>query len=272
MTDQGDIRAAMLSALEWQIELGVDEAICETPINRFEEPAKAKVSAEPAATAAAPTAEALRGPTSSPALVQDSPDTAVLAASATTLEELATSMRNFDGTPLKAAARQFVFCDGLAGADLMIVGEAPGQEEDRQGKPFVGRAGQLLDRMLAAIGRSRTETDPPKSVYITNMLPWRPVGNRTPTPEESALFLPFVLRHIQLARPKVLLSMGNTPTKALLKTSIGIKRMRGQWVDHAATGLRLLPTFHPAYLLRQPADKKLAWQDLLSLKQALEGA
>ena len=277
MTDQGDIRAAMVSALEWQIELGVDEAICEAPINRFEEPAKANAPAETEQRAATrapslPVREGtgvgevrnLREP--------EAPDTAALAASANTLAELAQVMEAWDGTPLKAAARRFVFCDGLAGADLMIVGEAPGQEEDRQGKPFVGRAGQLLDRMLAAIGRSRTETDPAKAVYITNMLPWRPVGNRTPTPEESALFLPFVLRHIALAKPKLLLSMGNTPTKALLDTTTGIKRMRGAWVDHEATGLRLLPTFHPAYLLRQPADKKLAWQDLLSLKAALESA
>ena len=273
MTDQADITAAMLSALEWQIELGADEAIGEQPVNRFDEPAakpKAPVQQlNPASVAASPSGGQGRGK-GSPAPESAVPDTAALAASANSLEELAQVMADWDGTPLKAAARKFVFCDGLPGAHLMIVGEAPGQEEDRQGKPFVGRAGQLLDRMLAAIGRSRTETDPAKAAYITNMLPWRPVGNRTPTPEESALFLPFVIRHIQLAKPKLILTMGNTPTKAMLDTTTGIKRMRGNWVDHQPTGLRLLPTFHPAYLLRQPADKKLAWQDLLSLKAALE--
>ena len=275
MTDHAEITAAMLSALEWQIELGADEAIGEQPVNRFEEPAvkpKTPIQQLNAATAARPPPGADGRDGGNPTPEPAAPDTAALAASANTLQELAQVMESWDGTPLKAAARKFVFCDGLPGADLMIVGEAPGQEEDRLGKPFVGRAGQLLDRMLAAIGRARTETDPSNSVYITNMLPWRPVGNRTPTPEESAVFLPFVIRHIQLAKPKLILTMGNTPTKAMLDTTTGIKRVRGTWVDHQPTGLRLLPTFHPAYLLRQPADKKLVWQDLLSLKAALEAA
>jgi DNA polymerase len=180
-------------------------------------------------------------------------------------------MRGFEGSPLKKSARSFVFCDGLAGARVMVIGEAPGGEEDRVGKPFVGRAGQLLDRMLAAIGLARTASAPEDAAYITNILPWRPPGNRTPTQAEVALFLPFIERHIELAKPDFIFSIGNTPTKSLLDTATGIKRMRGRWVRHAATGVALLPSFHPAYLLRQPADKRLAWRDLLSLRAALDG-
>lgn len=276
MMDHGDHRDALVSALAWQIELGADEAIGEVPVDRFvesEPSAPPEPTARPeaqtqATNAPIPMREPAR-PAIDPAPISEA--SASLAARASTLEELATMLRDWDGSPLKEAARNFVFCDGLAGAHLMVIGEAPGQEEDRQGKPFVGRAGQLLDRMLAAIGISRTETDPAKAAYITNILPWRPVGNRTPTPEEAALFLPFVLRHIALAKPRIVLAMGNTPVKALLDTTTGIRRMRGQWSNHAATGLPLLPTFHPAYLLRQPAEKKFAWQDLIQVRKALDG-
>lgn len=275
MNQDVDFRDALISALEWQIELGAIEAIGEHPVDRFAESAP-KSAPEPerpaAATAIAEFQPRQPARAEAPSLAPAMPDTSELARQADTLEALATAMREYDGTPLKAAARNFVFCDGLPGAHLMVIGEAPGQEEDRQGKPFVGRAGQLLDRMLAAIGLSRTETDPAKAAYITNILPWRPVGNRTPTPEESALFLPFVIRHVQLAKPRVILTMGNTPTRAMLDTTTGIKRMRGNWVDHAATGLPLLPSFHPAYLLRQLADKKLAWQDLIQIRTALDKA
>lgn len=276
MMEHGDHRDALVSALAWQIELGADEAIGEVPVDRFvesepsapPEPATRPEAQTQATNAPIPMREPAR-----PAIDATPPSeaSASLAARANTLEELATILRDWDGSPLKEAARNFVFCDGLAGAHLMVIGEAPGQEEDRQGKPFVGRAGQLLDRMLAAIGISRTETDPAKAAYITNILPWRPVGNRTPTPEEAALFLPFVLRHIALAKPRIVLTMGNTPTKAMLDSTTGIRRMRGRWTDHAATGLPLLPTFHPAYLLRQPAAKKFAWQDLIQVRKALDG-
>lgn len=276
MMQHSDHRDALISALAWQIELGADEAIGDVPLDRFEEsrpplqPEQERRSAAQTPDIAAPSPPAGEGRGGARATAPfDTP--ASLAARANTLEELAALMRGWDGSPLKAAARNFVFCDGLPGAHLMVIGEAPGQEEDRQGKPFVGRAGQLLDRMLAAIGIARAETDPAKAAYITNILPWRPVGNRTPTPEESALFLPFVLRHIALAKPKLVLAMGNTPVKALLDTTTGIRRMRGRWTDHAATGLPLLPTFHPAYLLRQPAEKKFAWQDLIEVRKALDG-
>lgn len=281
MTPDADIRASALSALAWQIELGADEAISEAPIDRFEE---SKPKQAPAAVPTSTSPEAPRGRDRSTSAVADArpaaekaPETSpaeaseALAAQAQTLEQLSEIMQAWDGSPLKAGARNFVFCDGNPKARLMVIGEAPGQEEDRQGKPFVGRAGQLLDRMLAAIGLSRTEEDPEKAVYITNMITWRPTGNRTPTEQESEAFRPFVERHIHLANPDVILTMGNTPTKGLLRTQTGIKRMRGTWVQHTATDKPLLPSFHPAYLLRQPGDKRLAWMDLLAVKKALAG-
>ena len=274
MTGARDLTPQLLEALAWQVELGADEAIGEVPIDRFAESAAAATTA----TVAAPrgtgiafraTVNARPGPEAVPQGEDASPR--ALAEAATTLEELAEAMRGYDGSLLKRSARSFVFCDGLPGARVIVIGEAPGGDEDRVGRPFVGRAGQLLDRMLAAIGLSRTAPAPENAAYITNILPWRPPGNRAPSEDEAVLFLPFVERHIELARPDFILSLGNTPTKALLDTTTGIKRMRGQWVRHAASGLPLLPSFHPAYLLRTPADKRLAWRDLLSLRAALDG-
>jgi len=275
MTDKPDPTPELLEALAWQLELGADEAIGEAPVDRFAESAAAATN--PIVTTPA-ARRAPDGATSAMADAPPGPEAAprgetphALARAATTLEELAEAMRSFEGSPLKKSARSFVFCDGLAGARVMVIGEAPGGEEDRIGKPFVGRAGQLLDRMLAAIGLTRTAPAPEDAAYITNILPWRPPGNRTPTLAEVALFLPFIERHIELAKPDFIFSIGNTPTKTLLDTATGIKRMRGRWVRHAASGLPLLPSFHPAYLLRQPADKRLAWRDLLSLRAALDG-
>ena len=299
-----DPRADWLAALAWQVELGADEAIGETPVDRFSE------AVAPGGTAAAPSlpsptrgeggvgGEVARGPWSvaqparaisgrgEPAEVTRAPsplvgegrgggtdlqDARALAEVAETLEELAGAMRGWAGSPLREAARNLVFCDGLAGARLMVIGEAPGADEDRVGKPFVGKAGRLLDRMLAAIGLSRTAPAPESAVYITNILPWRPPGNRTPSEAEARQFLPFVERHIVLAKPDLVLTLGNTPTKALLGTMTGIKRMRGSWARHEATGLVIMPTFHPAYLLRTPEDKRLAWRDLLAVRRALDG-
>ena len=278
--NQPDLTPDLLEALAWQLELGASEAIGDVPLDRFAEsaapatgtPATAATSTAPAtprtpdrATGATPDARPRPEPTGEGQPARD------LAQSATTLEELAEAMRGFDGSPLKLSARSMVFCDGLAGARLMVIGEAPGGDEDRIGKPFVGRAGQLLDRMLAAIGMSRTAPAPEDAAYITNILPWRPPGNRTPTQDEVTLFLPFIERHIELAKPDFIFSIGNTPTKTLLDTTTGIKRMRGHWVRHQASGLPLLPSFHPAFLLRSPADKRLAWRDLLALRAALDG-
>lgn len=288
---ENSTREALLAALAWQVELGADEAIGEAPIDRFAESAAPAQKAPPdllpvegradSARVAAPSGNketAARPTTASPLGLSPSaadetsvPDARVLAANAATLEELAEAMRNWPGSPLREAARNLVFADGLPGARLMVIGEAPGAEEDRQGRPFVGRAGQLLDRMLAAIGLSRTAPAPEGAVYISNILPWRPPGNRTPTPAETLQFLPFMERHIALARPDIIMTFGNTPARALLNSRTGIKRLRGQWARHEPSGLPVMPCLHPAYLLRTPADKKLAWADLLAVRRALDG-
>ncbi|MEL6550471.1 MAG: uracil-DNA glycosylase [Pseudomonadota bacterium] len=234
--------------LAWQVDCGVTEAIGEVPINRYdvvEEP-----RAKPAAAAAPETA--------APQAADPVAEAETLAASAPTLEALAEAQAGYTHCELKLGARNFVFADGTAGAPVMIVGEAPGRDEDREGKPFVGRAGQLLDKMLAAVGMSRAE-----NVYIMNVLPWRPPQNRDPKTEEVAMMLPFVKRHIALAQPRLLIAMGNHSCQALLKKK-GITRLRGQW--HEAEGLPVLPMLHPAYLLRQPHAKRQAWEDMLSLQ------
>lgn len=249
--------------LEWQVELGADEAMAEAPIDRYAlDPTPAKP--EQKAAKAAPTAPP----------VQVAVDTAAIATKAAEgagdLQALATAQAAFDHCELKRGAKNFVFADGDPAARVMIVGEAPGRQEDIAGKPFVGQAGQLLDRMLAAIGLSRDADDPAQAVYITNVLPWRPPSNRTPDPEEIAMMLPFVQRHIALANPDVLVLMGNTPCQALLGRA-GITRLRGNWTE--VLGRPTIPMFHPAYLLRNTMAKREAWADLLSLKAKLrEGA
>ena len=256
-----ETREELLAALAWQVELGATEAIGDAPVNRFKapEPAPAPREVTKAAQAApAPEASPEAPPAASPA-------------GAKSLDALRHALEASE-SDLKAGARNCVFADGLPGARLMVIGEAPGAEEDRQGKPFVGRSGQLLDRMLAAIGLSRTAETVADAVYITNILPWRPSGNRTPSDAEAAQFLPFVLRHIELAGPEVLLCMGGVSAKHLLGSTQGIKRLRGRWHRHEATGLPLMASFHPAYLLRQPADKRLAWRDLLAVRAVLDGA
>lgn len=185
-----------------------------------------------------------------------------------TLAELRQALADFEACPLKATAMHLVFADGNPRARVMLVGEAPGADEDRQGKPFVGLSGQLLDRMLAAIGLDR------ESVYISNVLPWRPPGNRTPTAQEVAQCLPFIQRHIALVQPQVLVLLGGVAVKALLPTQMGITRIRGQWQTLSLPGLTaplpVLPTYHPAFLLRSPVQKRFAWRDMLALKQFLD--
>ncbi len=235
--------------------IGADEAILDAPLDRY------ALSDAPPARTAAPVVASPPIPTGKP------PDVARdLAASATTLETLAEKMAAFDLCDLKRGARNFVFADGDPRARVMIVGEAPGREEDLEGRPFVGRAGQLLDRMLDAIGLSRSHPSAEQAVYITNVLPWRPPANRTPDAAEIEMFLPFLSRHVELADPDILVLMGNVPCQALLGRA-GITRIRGQWADVA--GRPALPMFHPAYLLRNPAAKREAWADLLVLKSRL---
>jgi DNA polymerase len=198
-----------------------------------------------------------------------SPDAAVMAAreaarNAQTLEALRDILGGFDGCGLKASASRLVFADGIAPARLMFVGEAPGAEEDKQGLPFVGRSGQLLDRMLKAIGLDRSK------VYIANIVPWRPPGNRTPTPVETQICLPFIQRQIELCDPDILVTVGQPSTGALLGIQ-GITKNRGRWFPyHTGTReIRAMPMLHPAYLLRTPIAKRQAWRDMLAIKKAL---
>ena len=265
MTDHATWQAA-LEALRWQIELGADEAIGDVPVNRFETAAPAPAQSPPGPSdAARPAAQ----PALPPIPAATAPGTQSGPA-AQTLEALAAEMQARDAGALKAGATNFCFADGRPGAPLMIIGEAPGAEEDRMGRPFVGRAGQLLDLMLAAIGLSRSATDLKRAVYITNILPWRPPGNRRPEDHEAEMFLPFVERHIELAAPDRLLLLGNTPVRTLLGLTGGITRSRGVWRSHGPSGVQAMPSFHPAYLLRQPARKKQAWADLLEIAAALD--
>lgn len=256
---------ASLAALAWQVDLGVTDPLGEDPVNRYE-------LAEPVRMAVVATAVAqptVRVATAAAASGDDAVVAAKAAAgSATTLQELQAALAAYDHCELKRGARNFVFADGNPAARLLILGEAPGSDEDREGRPFVGRAGQLLDRMFAAIGLARTSPDPGAAFYITNVMPWRPPANRDPEPAEIAMMRPFVERHIALANPEVIVVMGNTPLMALTGTK-GILRARGNWTT--ALGKPLLPMTHPAYLLRNPAAKREAWLDLLALKARLQG-
>jgi DNA polymerase len=242
--------------------MGADEAILP------EAQARARAT-EPPRTAAPEPQPAARAPALAPArpATPAGEEAASLAAGATTLEALREAMSRFTGSPLRETATNLVFADGVAGAPVMIIGEAPGAEEDRQGKPFVGASGQLLDRMFATIGMSRAE-----NLYITNILPFRPPGNRTPTDQEINLFLPFVLRHVRLAAPRCLVLAGGVAAKGVLQARDGITRLRGRWHEVTLPDgqvLPTLPTLHPAYLLRNPLAKREAWADLLMLQRGL---
>lgn len=264
--------------LEWYAANGVDLALEEQPVNRFEEapptaqaekpkarlPEKKSEASKPGPGTPAPT-----GPRQGDAALPDKAAIATAqeaAANANTLEELKAAMLAFEGCNLKRTAKTLVFGDGNPQSGIMLIGEAPGRDEDMQGLPFVGRAGQLLDRMLAAIELDR------KNVYISNVIPWRPPGNRTPTPPETEICRPFIERHIELVSPKIIVLLGGSSAKTLLKTNEGIMRLRGKWAEVEIGGqtLRAMPTLHPAYLLRQPGQKALAWKDLLKIRQALD--
>jgi uracil-DNA glycosylase family 4 len=246
----------MLSVLDWYRAAGVDIAVGEEPVDRFAQRPPPRMV--PVAAGAAPAER----PADPLPLGGDPAEARSLAASAQTLDELQSLLGDYDGCGLKLRATQLVFADGNPEADIMLIGEAPGAEEDRQGKPFVGKSGQLLDRMLAAIGLDRTK------VYIANTVPWRPPGNRTPTPEEMALCLPFLHRQVELVAPKLVMTLGGPAMQTVFETTSGIIKMRGKWSDvtigrHSVTAI---PTLHPAYLLRNPAAKQQAWRDMLSLK------
>ena len=260
-------RNEALAALRWLIEQGADEAIEPAPIDRTRaKPAPPKAAPKRPEPAQREPAQWEPPPTPLASTEETLGTARHLALEAESLEALKAALGRFDGCPLKQTATNLVFADGNPEATIMLIGEGPGAEEDRRGLPFVGASGQLLDRMLSHIGLDRT------SVYITNILFWRPPGNRTPTAGEIAACLPFVERHIELVAPDYLVLLGGTPAKTLLARSEGILRLRGRWRPYQHPGLArpipALPTLHPAYLLRQPAQKRLAWRDLLSLQKA----
>jgi uracil-DNA glycosylase family 4 len=272
-----DRERAARELLAFYLEAGVDAFVGETPVDRFaggeaHETTRAESGPVPAAPRSPPARPfpASGGASSAVAAAPPAPEAAVMAAravarTAASLDELRSILDGFDGCALKGTARQLVFADGNPRSRVMFVGEAPGRDEDLEGLPFVGRSGQLLDRMLAAIGLDRTGT------YIANVIPWRPPGNRTPTPQETSICLPFTRRQIELANPDVLVCLGSPAAQALLEAKEGIMKTRGRWFKyHTGTReIRAIATFHPAYLLRQPLQKRLAWRDFLAIKQAL---
>lgn len=246
--------------LEWQVELGATEAILDAPVDRFSLETKAP---KPAPVTAPAAQAAVQQASAQPDPAQIAKQMAETAGS---LDALQAALAGFEYCELKRGARNLVFSDGNPAAQVMIVGEAPGRDEDQQGKPFVGRAGQLLDKMLAAIGLDRQSQEPANAAYITNVVPWRPPQNREPSPDEIAMLTPFLLRHIALINPTVVVAMGNISCQALLGKR-GISKLRGQLQN--SRDIDVIPMFHPAYLLRNPSAKKLAWADLLMLKAKL---
>lgn len=252
------VEAADLAALAWLVDLGADEAIADAPIDRF-----AAAPAEPPRPTPAPS------PSSEAQPPRDAEATArTIAAACADLPALRAAMAAFDGCALKRGARSLVFADGDPAARVMIVGEAPGRDEDTAGLPFVGRSGRLLDAMFAAIGLARGAEDPSNALYIVNVLPWRPPANRDPSADEIAMMVPFLQRHIELAAPDVLALMGSSAVRTLLETSEGVTRLRGRWTTWR--GVPALPMLHPAALLRDPSKKRDAWADLLTLRARLD--
>ncbi len=267
VTEAGDDAPgiSLIGQIDWQLAMGADTAIGEEPRNWLAEPAVTSPSpigppktASPASMAVTPSA---------PLGASEARDAAeAVAARAHDLAALKQAIADFDGSPLRETATNLVFADGNPEAPLMLVGEAPGADEDRQGLPFVGVSGRLLDHMLAAVGVDRS------TCYITNVVNWRPPGNRKPSAGEVATFLPFVRRHVDLVNPAILVLVGDTAVKAFLDLNIGITRSRGRWYDYRAESGRVIPTlpvFHPAFLLRSPAQKKLAWRDMLEMQSRL---
>jgi uracil-DNA glycosylase family 4 len=260
--------------LAFYLEAGVDCALGDEPVDRLAESDSVAVAAAapreivpprpareiPAAMPAAPRADVALAPDEAISSAREA------ARTAPTLDALRALLENFDGCALKHTATRLVFADGNPQARVMFVGEAPGREEDIEGLPFVGRSGKLLDRMISAIGLDRSKA------YIANVIPWRPPGNRTPTPQETQICLPFIRRQIELVNPDVLVTLGNPSTQTLLSTRDGIMKTRGRWFDYdtGTRTIRAIATFHPAYLLRSPSYKRMTWQDLLAIAKALE--
>jgi DNA polymerase len=263
-----------LELLRWYRDVGVDEAVADTPQDwSLHTGADAELVPQRRAPAAAPprAADPPAQPVTraAPYVPADPSSMAArdLARTAPDLAALEAALATFDGCPLKKTAKNLCFARGNPNARLMLIGEAPGRDEDLEGAPFVGRAGQLLDKMLAAIGLGRDEA------YITNVVYWRPPGNRTPTPQEVQVCHPFLQRQIELVAPEILVLLGGAAAKQVLGTDQGIMKLRGKWKDYETGGraIRTLATLHPAFLLRNPAAKRMAWRDMLTVKAALTG-
>lgn len=306
MEPHSDYPPGLRELLRFYLDAGVDEALEEEPVNRFVEAARSSQTASsanapprpspfpasgergasapppppsPRSRGEEPAPDSIRGARRAdegpppvlppPAAIPDEAQAArarELAREARTLDELREILAGFDGCNLKFTAKNLVFSDGNPAGPVMFVGEAPGRDEDIEGLPFVGKSGQLLDRMLQAIGLDRS------SAYIANVIPWRPPGNRAPTPMETEICRPFIERQVELANPKVLVTLGGPSAKVLLHTTEGVLRLRGAWrVHRTASGVDIpaMPTLHPAYLLRNPAHKRLAWRDFLEVKVRL---
>ena len=279
-------RRDMIEALRWQVEAGADEALGDAPVDRFSESARPeptatqptsapRAEAPPPAMPQAPAPRATMKPVApraatplSPAPGPGAASAQELAGAAQSLDDLRAALEGFTGCALRQTATNLVFCDGNPKARLLLIGEAPGAEEDRQGVPFVGAAGQMLDRMLAAIGQDRTTT------LITNTIYWRPPGNRNPAPDEIAACLPFVERVIEINDPAILVLVGGIATKTLLATNDGIMKLHGKWTSFETPRMSrpvpCMPIYHPAFLLRSPGQKRAAWRDLLEIRQRLD--
>ena len=282
-------RPEIIDLLKFHIEADCADVLDDMPVNHFaeaeptspehatpehatpemKEPADHAGLQEGVAPLTPPVTPAVVTAQINPAAPQNSAagDSATLAKTATTLDELAAALESFEGCGLKKTAKSTVFSDGVSSARIMLVGEAPGQDEDRTGKPFVGRSGQLLDAMMATIGLSRAS-----NLYIANVIPWRPPGNRAPSVDELETCKPFILRQIELVAPEIIVLVGGTSAKTLLNTETGITRLRGKWqtLEIGGRDIPALPFFHPAYVLRRPETKIDVWADLCALKQKLD--
>ena len=276
-----DPAPSLAQLLAFYLEAGVDCALMDEPVNRLADidtaPARAAPDPESGDAPKRPTLASMQpGVPARPAMppkIEIAPEVAIAAAreaarAAPTLAALRDLMETFEGCALKSTATQLVFADGNPQARIMFVGEAPGRDEDIEGLPFVGQAGKLLDKMLAAIGLDRSH------VYISNLIAWRPPGNRNPTPQETQICVPFIQRHIELVNPDILVTLGNPATQTLLQTKDGIMKSRGRWVDYdtGTRTIRAIGSFHPEYLLLSPSYKRLAWQDLRSIAVAMQAS
>lgn len=286
MTSAKAQNTALIAALQWHVDNHAGFAWAESPVDATSVPeleTHDKVSAKTSSQQSMASGPLSSAPGQTDAktdiegTAQLRSESIALAEKANSLDDLKSAIAEFDGLSIKKTASNLVFADGTPDARVMIIGEAPGADEDRQGLPFVGKSGQLLDRIFASIDLARHAEDPAKAVYITNILNWRPPGNRTPTPAEIEIALPFVEKHIALINPDILVLCGGISAKALLNESRGITKLRGRWVSFAPQTLKTplnkeiqaLATFHPSFLLRNPAQKKAVWQDMLSLQSQI---